>query len=149
MPESGHKTLVAITLDPSGSPGTFTTVGFVTNPLTYKLNRESVKSIAHGDTLARTFTSPVAEIDSITVEMDYTHGDTQHDKIRDHFNLNTTFGLQITGPGAVGTDRMMFSGEALSWQVENPIGANPRKATLVFQPNLVLGYRLDGTLISN
>jgi hypothetical protein len=148
-PEAGHGALYAITLDPVASPNVFTTIAQQTGSNPFEITRDSTDITPHNDLWDRHITSRVRKRPVITVEGNYLHGDTSHDGVRDLVldDPPVTIGLQLTGPSGSASDRMVMSGQFISWKIEHPAGAGVRKFTAQFQPsgNQV---RIDGTLIT-
>jgi len=147
-PESGHGALVAVTLDPVGTPNVFTTVLQLTSSLDIKSSRDTSDITPHNETNQRFLISKIRKWDVVSIEGNYLHGTgNTHDEIRDLYIANTVVGTQFTGPSGSSTDRYIMSGQFVTWQIMNPNGgANVRSFKADFQPYGAM--RIDGTLIS-
>lgn len=148
-PEAGHGALYALTLDPGSSPNVFTTIAQQTGSNPFDISRDSTDITTHNDLWDRHITSRVRKRTAIALEGNYLHGDTTHDGVRDFVLTDppTTVGLQLTGPSGNVNDRVVMSGQFLTWRVEHPVGAGVRKWTASFQPS-GNDVRVDGTLIT-
>lgn len=147
-PESGHGALLAVTLDPASSPNVFTTIAQLNSSIDFTWTHDSTEITPHNERMSRNITSRVIKRGPIDFEVNYIHGDTTHDGLRDIFLADppTTIGVQFTGPSGSTGDRYIMSGEIINWSLMHPVRSGERKAKMSFQPSGAM--RVDGTLIS-
>lgn len=147
-PESGHGALLAFTADPVGTPNVFTVIAQLNSDIPLDWTRDSTEITPHNERMSRNITSKVVKRGVLTFDVNYIHGDTTHDGLRDQFLADpaTTIGMQFTGPSGSASDRVIMSGEIVSWRLAHPVRTGERKATIGFQPSGPMS--VDGTLIS-
>lgn len=147
-PEGGHGALLAYTPDPDSAPNVFVTIAQLNSNIDLNWTHETTKITPHNERMSRSQTSKVIDRGPIDFEMNYVHGDTTHDDLRDFFLADppTTIGLQFTGPSGSTTDRYIMSGEITNWSLMHPVRSGERKAKVSFQPSGEM--RVDGTLIT-
>lgn len=145
--ESGHGALLAYTVDPVASPTVFTTIGQLESDIPIDWTHESTNITPHNERMSRHITSPVINRGPINFEINYIHGDTGHDDLRDFFLADppTTIGIQFTGPSGSASDRLVMSGEVINFSYRHPVRSGARKVAISFQPSGAM--TVDGTLI--
>lgn len=147
-PESGHGALLAYTADPVASPNVFTNIAQINSDIPLNWTHDSTEITPHNERMSRNITSKVIKRGPIDFEVNYIHGDTTHDDLRDYFLADppTTIGMQFTGPSGSASDRVIMSGEIINFSYTHPVRSGERKAKISFQPSGPM--RVDGTLIS-
>lgn len=135
---AGHGTTVGVELDPSGSQGTFTDIGQLTDITWPEFTRESTEVTPHGDTIATKLFSAILSVGSADITVNYEHDDTAHDDETGLFKAildGELRGFQFRGPGGGASDReIIASAEVTSMQWETPTGSDPWAMSATIEP---------------
>lgn len=135
--EAGHGALVAVTLDPTGAPGVFTTIPELFCQIDWGWMHDTGDVTPHNKVIDKHIVSPVLKRDDRTLTLNFIHGDTVHAKLQE-FSLPplTKIGMRFTAPGETqgsGVDEILESGYIKSFKVGHPLGANARKVDIVWR----------------
>lgn len=147
--DAGHGALVKLELDPSGSPGTFTTMGKVQDVDWPELTVPVVPSHGQEDSISTHEPAEIVMVGSMSVTAWYDPTDTTHNISQGVYDQLTQFekrGLTITGPGG-GTDVFVCSGYATNVGRSAPVGdGGMYEITFSFQPSGAIS--IDATAVS-
>lgn len=144
-PIAGHGALIFITMDPE-SPTVFEEVAQLNSDIVFDMSHETSHVTPHNVTASVHVVSPVHIRGPIPMTLNYIFTETTHDKLKDFYLGNTTFGMKITAPDAGVGDEIRCSGKAVSWKLTNPVRTGERKVEISFQPSGP--FIVDGTLFT-
>ena len=135
-PVAGHGTLVYTTLDPVGSPSTYTLVAKVIGDvMSPGLQRPSDEVTGHEDDIDSYVTGRLAR-DEISFELAYMYDHTSHSGIQALLLTPADCGLKIVGPeGSAGVDEIIVSGRWTAFKWTSPAKQGVRGATATFRPS--------------
>lgn len=137
--QAGHGALIAIELDPTGSPGTFTTVAELNGDITWPaLTRPKSDVTAHQHQIGHNVRG-VMMTEDLTWSINYIFDNSTHSfstGLYKHMVDNATFGVRLRGPGGtVGTDEWIMSGGLTNITQTSPVREGARTADITFAPS--------------
>lgn len=122
---AGHGALIAIELDPSGSPGVFTTISELNGDITWpELERPWTETTPHQDDIDDGVAGRLGR-GPLSFSTNFIFDDSTHDhltglyqKIKD----NELFGIRMRGPGGTtNTDEWIASGHVINIAQTSPV----------------------------
>lgn len=146
---SGHGATIAMELDPSGSPGSFTTIAELNGDIMPPgLNRPETEVTPHQDTIDSWVTGRLGR-EAVTFSVNFIFNDQTHDHstgLQSMIINKTRFGLRFLGPsGTTDTDEIIASGEVTNFQPTAPVREGARTADVTVR--LSKAQKIDGTVI--
>lgn len=143
LAQSSHGVLLAMELDPSGSPGTFTTIAELIDLTWPSLDRPETEVSPHNDTIDTWSLSSLLQRGPVGVEVNFIYNNGTHDSttgVIAALVANETRGFMFRGTNwAAGTDEIIGSGKVNNFQQVTPVRAGQRTATF--------NVRLSGPMI--
>lgn len=111
-PIAGHGATIAITLDPVGAPGVFTTIAQAQDISGIGMSRGETEVTAHDQTIDRWVLSKRIVRDPLTGTVNFVFDDTTHIYLQEALEVGDVIGVQIRGPqGSSGSHEWLGSGE--------------------------------------
>jgi len=146
LPVAGHGTTIAKELDPTVSPGVFTTIPEVTSSIDFSESREQTEITPHASYTDSYILSQVRKRDDLPLDITYKFANAVHKALSDNFHNQVKFGIMIIGPegAAPSTDTTIQSGELKTWKQMSPVRNGEYKVNAVFRPSGPFKY--NGTL---
>ena len=132
---AGHGALIAIEQDPTGSPGTFTTIAELNGDITYpELSRPETEVTPHQLNID-TWILGVPTRGPLTFSVNWIFDNATHDHLTgltEAFFANETRGIRITGPGSPVSpaDEWICSGAVQSINQTAPIRTGVRSSDI-------------------
>lgn len=146
---SGHGATIAIELDPTLSPGVFTTVAELNGDITWPgLNRPATEVTPHQDTIDSHVTGRLGR-EPLSFTVNYVFDDETHDSttgLQAKIIANEFFGVRLRGPnGTTGSDEIIASGHVTAITHVDPVreGARSSQVTMV----LSKAQKIDGVVV--
>lgn len=146
---AGHGATIAIELDPTGSPGVFTTIAELNGDIVWpELNRPETETTPHQDTiddwvLGRLGRGP------LTFSVNYIFNDQTHDHLTGLYKKiidNELFGVQLRGPGgSANTDEWIASGHVQAITQTAPVREGVRTSDVTIR--LRKAQKIDGVTV--
>lgn len=131
---AGHGAVIAMELDPSGSPGVFTEIGELNGDLAWpELSRREDEATPHNDTID-SYTFGVLSRGPLQFSVNFIFDDGNHDHSTGLVNAlvdNERRGFRLTGPNQTpgsGTDEWICSGNVTNFQPTHPVRVGTRTA---------------------
>ena len=132
---AGHGATIAMELDPTGSPGTFTVIADLNGDIVQpELSRPEEEVTPHDDTIDSWVSGGLTR-GPLTFGVNYRFAHGTHDHLTgfiDAIILNETRGFRLRGPaGTVDTDEWIMSGKVQNvGPITNPVRSGARQGTI-------------------
>jgi hypothetical protein len=148
---AGHGALIAIELDPTGAPGSFTTVAELNGDISWpELNRPETEVTTHQDDIDQWILGRLGR-GALTFSVNFIFDDTTHDHLtglQQKIIDNEIFGVRMRGPGGTtDTDEWISSGQVQAIKQVSPVREGARTADVTIR--LSKRQKVDGVFVGS